>query len=380
MSNLRKISNIVVVFLAATISLTAQEKDKTLIDFFLPMSPQGKLVSEGIWGVPNVLPRDIKNGLEDSTMKKSCYWDGKIVRSDDGKYHMYASRWDQSFSHSDGWHLGSKGVHAVSDNIMGPYIDKGLLWPQWKEGMGHNVIGLRMHDGRYATITSEITDGEVFVSKNPEGPFELLGKIEVDPNGFDKGLARYQNKTKPSYGQMSNVGILLRPDGRYMLVGRSTAPMISDNGILGPYKIMGDRVYKNYPELPQDKNEDPTLWYSGGLYHIVYNNWPSKTSHHFTSDDGLHNWTYRGIAFNKEAMVFKYTDGTVNNWEYIERPTAYVENGHVTHFMFSVIDVGKGQDKSNDNHGSKIIVVPFDGNAFDEHMQKIIKAEKKVKK
>jgi len=79
-------------------------------------------------------------------------------------------------------------------------------------------------------------------------------------------------------------------------------------------------------------------------------------------------------------MVFRYTDGTVNNWEFIERPTAYVENGHVTHFLFSVIDVGKGKDKSNDNHGSKIIVVPFDGKAFDEHMQKIIKAEKKASK
>ena len=351
------------------------QTDKNLVDFFLPMQPQSEMVSEEIWGDSNVLPRDINNGLEDATLKNWCYWDGRIVKSDDGLYHMYASRWNQKMSHSEGWHLGSKGIHAVSNNIMGPYKDKGLIYPQWKEGMGHNVIGLRMHDGRYAVVTSEITEGEIFVSNSPDGPFELLGKIKVDNNGFDSGLARY-NKN----GRMSNVKILLRPDGDYMLIGRSTAPMLSKNGILGPYKIMGDRIYKKYPELPQTKNEDPTIWYSGGMYHIVYNHWPSKTSHHFSSLDGINDWKYRGIAFKKEeSKIFKYTDGTNNDWLFIERPTAYVENEHVTHFIFSVIDVKKGQDRANDNHASKIVVVPFNGKAFDKYMNKMIKKEEKLK-
>lgn len=353
-------------------TLQAESPRKSLIDYFLPMEPQGPLVSEGIWGNPNVLPRDIKNGLEDPQAKQWCYWDGRIVKSDDGRYHIYASRWSQAMSHRDGWHLGSKGIHAVSRNIMGPYIDQGLVWPDWQDGMGHNVIGLRMHDGRYAVVTSEITFGEVFASDSPDGPFALLGRIKWDANGFDPGLARYNTN-----GHMSNVKILLRPDGRYMIIARSTAPMLSENGILGPYKVMGDRVYRAYPELPQTKNEDPTVWYSGGMYHIVYNHWPTKTSHHFTSEDGIHDWIYRGVAFKKEAMVFKYTDGTVNDWEFVERPTAYVENGHVTHFIFSVIDVGKGQDQANDNHASKIVVVPFDGEAFDRDMQALVAQEKR---
>lgn len=29
---------------------------KSLVDYFLPMEPRGPLVSEGIWGHPNVLP------------------------------------------------------------------------------------------------------------------------------------------------------------------------------------------------------------------------------------------------------------------------------------------------------------------------------------
>jgi hypothetical protein len=347
--------------------------EKQLVDYFLPMEPQGPLVSEGIWGDPNVLPRDINNGLEDPKVENWCYWDGSIVKSDDGRYHIYASRWPQTMSHSEGWHLGSKGMHASSDKIMGPYTDHGLVYPQWMDGLGHNVSGLRMHDGRYAVVTSEVTTGEVFVAESPDGPFELLGQIQVDNNGFEPGLARY-NKN----GRMSNVRILLRPDGRYMLIGRSTAVMLSENGILGPYKIMNDRIYKPYPDLPQTKNEDPTIWHSGGMYHIVYNHWPSKTSHHFSSLDGITDWTYRGIAFKKEeTKIFKYTDGTINDWQYIERPAARVdeETGHVTHFIFSVIDVGKGKDRASDNHASKIVVVPFDGEAFDRDMQQVVGRE-----
>ncbi|MFD2255217.1 glycoside hydrolase family protein [Luteolibacter algae] len=357
--------------LSAICATSVAAAEKSLVDYFLPMEPQAPLVSEGIWGDPNVLPRDIKNGLEDPEMTRFCYWDGGVVKDDDGRFHLYASRWDQSLSHSEGWHLGSKGIHAVSNDIMGPYVDEGLAYPQWREGMGHNVMGLRMHDGRYAIVTSEITHGEVFVSDSPDGPFELLGQIKWDANGFDPGLARYNQN-----GRMSNVKILLRPDGKYMIIARSTAPMLSEDGILGPYKIMGDRVYRNYPELPQEKNEDPTVWYSGGLYHIVYNHWPSKTSHHFTSEDGINDWKYRGIAFKKdETKIFRYKDGTINDWTYVERPTAVVEDGHVSHFLFSVIDVGKGQDRANDRHGSKIVVVPFDGVAFDRDMQSRISRE-----
>ena len=359
--------------LALAFAGAALAEERSLIDYFLPMEPQGPLVSEGIWGAPNVLPRDIENGLEDPKLDNWCYWDGRIVKSDDGRYHIYASRWNQSFSHAQGWKEQSKAIHAVSDNIMGPYQDKGMIWPDWHDGLGHNVIGLRMHDGRYAVVASDRTPGDIFVSDSPDGPFEHFGEIQVDPNGFPISLARYNN---PPH-HMSNVKVLLRPDGRYMIVGRSTAPLLSKDGILGPYKIMGDRVYKKYPELPQTKNEDPTVWYSGGMYHIVYNNWPTKTSHHFTSEDGIHDWKYRGIAFKKgEDKVFRYTNGTVNDWTFVERPTAYIEKGHVTHFIFSVIDLGKGQDQPDDNHGSKIVVVPFDGEAFDRDMQTIVAAEK----
>ena len=110
---------------------------------------------------------------------------------------------------------------------------------------------------------------------------------------------------------------------------------------------------------------------------MVVNHHSVDNSYQFTSHDGITNWKSRGIAFKKDANIFKYTNGIVNEWATVQRMTVYVENGHPTHFLFSVIDVHKGQDVGNDQHGSKIVVVPFNGKAFDKYMQKIVKAELK---
>jgi hypothetical protein len=46
-----------------------------------------------------------------------------------------------------------------------------------------------------------------------------------------------------------------------------------------------------------------------------------------------------------------------------------MENGQVTYFTFAVIDVPKEEDRGNEPHGSKVIVVPFDGAALDRDLQ-----------
>ena len=167
---------------------------KTLIDYFLPMPIHGGL-SKDVWGAPGVLPRDPQNGLEDPTIQKWDYWDGQIVKSPDGKFHLYASRWDHSTGHK-GW-TSSSAVHAVSDNVIGPYEDKGMLWPDNMGGKGHNVTALIMPDGRYAVTVSEIRPGEVFVSKSPDGPWESLGLITVKdhPSGTRRTSRRCSGPT-----------------------------------------------------------------------------------------------------------------------------------------------------------------------------------------
>ncbi len=339
----------------ALVGQTAVAGEKTLIDYFLPTPIVGTLVSN-VWGAPGVFPRDPSNGLEDQAMKLWNYWDGQIIKGTDGKYHMFASRWDQAKSFR-GWSR-SVAVQAVSDNLLGPYRDQGLCWPNDHGGKGHNVTALTLPDRRYAVVVSDTRPGDVFVSKSLDGPWEFLGSIQVATNEFS-GLSR-----------RSNMSVMVRPDGQFMIVARSGAIWLGQNGILGPYTIQGPSIYPKVAGLPLRNLEDPVVWHSGGLYHIVVNGWSDRKAYHLTSVDGIHNWKFRGLAYDPTKDFVRYTDGTVNHWEKMERPGVLLENGHVTAFTFAVLDVPKDQELGNDAHGSKVIVVPFDGAALDRDLQK----------
>ncbi len=66
----------------------------------------------------------------------------------------------------------------------------------------------------------------------------------------------------------------------------------------------------------------------------------------------------------------------MNHWNKVERPAVYIENGHVVAMTLAAIDVEKEQDKGDDGHGSKVIVIPFDGAALDRDLQSIADAPK----
>jgi hypothetical protein len=342
----------------APVPATTAKAGKTFIDYFLP-TPITAPLSTTVWGAAAVGPRDPGNGLEDATMKQWDYWDGQIIHGKDGKYHLFASRWDQSIGHK-GWG-GSKAVHAVSDKVTGPYIDKGLCWPDDQDGKGHNVTALVLPDGRYAIVVSETRPGEVFVSTSLDGPWTNIGKIQLAPGEFSVKE------------RMSNVSIMVRPDGGFEIVPRSGKVWISKTGILGPYTVEGPSVYTTIPELSEHKLgylEDPVVWFSGGLFHIVVNDWNAREAFHLTSVNGIDHWTFRGLAYDPTKNFVRYTDGTVNHWEKMERPGVLLEKGHVVAMTLAVIDVAKDREKGNDGHGSKVVVIPFDGAAMDRDLAK----------
>jgi hypothetical protein len=334
---------------------TKGPSNKTFIDYIQPM-PIDSSLSKDVWGATEVGPRSTNNGLEDSTMKQWNYWDGQIIKGKDGKYHLFASRWEQAAGHN-GW-FQSKAIHSVSDKLTGPYVDKGLLWPDNEGGKGHNVTALVLPDGRYAVVISETRPGQVFVSDSLDGPWKPLGMISVE--GDPKWHA-------------SNESIMVRPDGRFEMFGRPGVVMISSNGILGPYTAQGDSIYKGIPEMvDMDRRylEDPVIWYSGGLYHVVVNDWYARRAYHLTSADGIQDWKFRGVAFEPTSDFARYTDGTVNHWHKMERPGVLIENGHVVALTLASMDTPKELQKGNDGHGSKVVVLPVDGAALDSDLQK----------
>jgi hypothetical protein len=365
--------------ISLTIGVSSFAADKTFIDYFQPTPIIGSLTTN-TWGAAGILPRDPQNGLEDPSLKdlpldtnnatadankkRWYYWDGQIIKSpDNGKYYMFASRWDQSHGHG-GWG-GSSAVYAVSDNLFGPYVDKGFVWPDVINGVagrGHNVTALVLPDGRYAVLISETRPGSVYIAKSLDGPWEFQGPLTFSTNEFSGNTRRLG----------SNMSIMVRPDGGFEIVQRSGLVLISTNGVVGPYAVQGPSVYPRMIDGKPVRNlEDPVVWYSGGLYHIVVNSWSARKAYHLTSTDGIHNWTLRGLAYDPTTDFVRYTDGTVNHWNKMERPGVYIENGHVAAVTLASIDIPKEDDHGNMPHGSKVVVIPFDGVTFDADMQKL---------
>lgn len=355
---------------AAETDITAQQQKeiKQFMDGFLPMpivDPNG-LTTE-CWGAEHVGPRDQQNGLEDSDMSDYSYWDGGIIKDEEtGKYYMFASRWNQAGGHwgqdgIDGWQ-GSQAIYAVSDNLYGPYEDQGPIWPDYYEGAGHNVFPFKLSENdplreegyKYGIVVSDVgkhgneVNGTLHIAKSLDGEWEHRGKIQVDTNNF----------------ALSNISILVRPDGRYQAINRNGDIATSDS-LTGNWNVESTRLWWNVEGMSSDCIEDPVIWYSDGLYHCVVNKWDAKHAYYLTSKDGLTNWVcHAGTAYSPTKQFLEYEDGTENNWTKLERPNVYIEDGSLKAVTFAVIDVEKEQDFGNDDHGSKVIVVPFDGESL----------------
>lgn len=344
---------------------------RAFIEYFRPL-PKAPL-SDTAWGAREVGPRDPRNGLEDPDMAHWNYWDGQILKGEDGRYRMFASRWDQSHGHK-AWGR-SLAVSAISPTLLGPYTDRGLMWPEDRDGLGHNVTALRLHDGRYAVVVSETRPGDVFVSDSLDGPWQRLGTMRFDQRRFQlvktPGDVAQRDNPDAVAAKPANFSVLLRPDGAYQVVPRSGQILISRSGILGPYEVMGDSVYRGLEGMPQRDMrayEDPVLWFSGGWYHIVVNHWRERRAYHLISRDGITGWRTQGLAYEPGAPFIRHVDGTVNRWNKLERPGVVMEGGHVVALTFAVVDTPKEAQTGSNGHGSKVIVVPFDGAAMDRDL------------
>jgi hypothetical protein len=327
------------VVMAAASPASAQKK--TLIDYFLP-TPIVCPLTSSTWGAAGVVPRDICNGLEDSTNKQWQYWDGKIMQGADGKYHMFAGEWPQNKGFAD-WPQSAIVEAISSGSLMGSYVPSTETPFTGKE---QNVTGMVLNNGSYALLD---TPGNLYTALSLDGPWTSQGTAKLTANGETISSSTTENLTI-----WPNVG------GSFLMIGRTFQEMVSASNITGPYAIQ-----TTIPDLQSQGYEDPVVWCSGGQYHLVANMYNARKAMHFTSTDGIHNWQNMGLAYDPTTDFVRYTDGTINHWYKAERPGVVLENGHVTAFSFAVIDVDKTLDLANDNHGSKIIVVPFDGVTFD---------------
>ena len=351
----------------AALALPEVAHAKPFLDYIEPRPITCPLSSE-TWGVDGVLPRDLCNGIESAkgagVPPEYYYWDGQIIRAQDGKYHLFMSTWSGANGFNPGW-LQSDAFHAVSeDSVLGPYLRQGFVYDNAGSHKGHNVTALELPDGTYAVVVSETVPFTIYTSSSLDGPWtSCQPQIDV---------------------ASSNVSLIARHDGKFQVVERYGNIAIADT-LCGHYVKQqptcsyptdnADTIYPTRDSIPNvpnptfDWQEDPHIWRSGGVYHVIYSGSGDRVGWHVYSEDGLTNWQDNGYAWSPREydrlFCFEGTD-TCNQWYKMERPGVVLQDGHPTHITWAVSDVDKdNQIPGNSNHGSKIIVVPFDGLAFD---------------
>lgn len=95
-----------------------------------------------------MLPAPVGGGFR---MEHWWVWCGSVVRGEDGRYHMFASRWPKWLPMHPGWLIRSEIVRAVSDTPEGPYTYAETVLPArgaeyWDGRSTHNPHIIRQGD------------------------------------------------------------------------------------------------------------------------------------------------------------------------------------------------------------------------------------------
>jgi hypothetical protein len=337
--------------LACTLSLYAQTTERArpaawnnlvsggrFMDLFLPMPQLGPLTSD-TWGAPNVLPRDVKNGIE---TKKYSIWGGNIKLGEDGKYHLFVCGWLESSPRGHDTWPQSIVFNAVCDNSFGPFIVKDTI------GKGHNPEVFKLLDGRYVLYVI----GGNYIADGINGPW-TYGKFE------------FLNRDRRLIEGDTNFTFAQREDGSYLMICRGGGQWFSQTGVSSYNQVTGTRIatdkkitpLRAYPQRPGNF-EDPVVWRDNVQYNLIVNDWLGRIAVYERSKDGV-NWkTESGEAYL--PGVSRQEDGTVENWWKYERLKIFQDKyGRATQGNFAVIDVEKNLDKASDNHSSKNISIPL---------------------
>jgi MYXO-CTERM domain-containing protein len=357
----------VAVFLAC-VSLSGTARAKPFMDYIKPAPIVCSPLSSATWGVAGVRPRDICNGIESArgadVPPEFYYWDGQIIKARDGKYHMFLSTWSGTAGFNPGWQ-NSDAYHAISSQgVLGPYERQGYVYTNNGSHKGHNVTAVELPDGTYAVVVGEVVPLTIYRSSSLDGPWTAC--------------------SPSSQVGASNVSLFPRHDGRFQIVERNGTIAIADT-LCGTYvkqrpttsytQAGTDSIYPMRTSIPGVSNpvftwqEDPHIWRSGGVYHVIYSGSGDRVGWHVYSTDGITNWRDNGYAWSPREYerIFGYEGSTTKTqWYKMERPGVVLEGGHPTHITWAVSDVDKdNMIPGNSNHGSKVIVIPFDGVAFD---------------
>jgi len=168
-------------------------------------------------------------------------WCGAPVMTEDGRVHLFYSRWESRYGFAPAWAQHSEVAYAVAEAWGRPFRHVNVALPArgpafWDGSVTHNPNVFRANgkfylyyngnvgDGVYATHRNHQRVG-LAVAEKPEGPWKRLDRpivdVSPDPKAFDALC-------------VTNPAACLRPDGSVLLIYKAVE--------IVPGKVMGGKV------------------------------------------------------------------------------------------------------------------------------------------
>jgi len=321
-----------------------------------------------------MLPAPVNGGFR---MEGYWVWCGSVIKGEDGRYHMFASRWPKDQKMHPGWLLNSEVVRASSDTPEGPYTFEEVVLP---------ARGAQYWDGRMTHNPHITKSGDTYVlyytgSTHPfEDPTEEVGLNDpiVIVARANKRIGIATSKSVFGPWKRRDAPVLpTRPDHFDSLLTSNPAPCIREDGsVVLMYK---SRAYKKPPYVgllhgdmmlsvanadrydsvyvrdqeealfPPEKIhlEDPFIWYAGDHYEMIVKDMNGNVCGE--KYGGVHGFSADGVHWEVNPNELCYTrnilwdNGEVRTMGNLERPfILFDENGKMTHLFFATSDGTRG--------------------------------------
>lgn len=289
-------------------------------------------------------------------------WGGSLIKGkEDGKYHMFYSRWPRELG-MKAWVTHSEVAHAVADSPFGPFEFKEVALKargaeHWDGLVTHNPTIHYFNDKYYLYYTGNIGDSSVpttywehrnkqriglAVADNPHGPWKRFDQplidVSSDPSAHDALIT-----TNPSVTRMS--------DGRYLMVYKASANR-EEPPLYGPVVHLtaiadspeGPFVKQRKPLFTAENSsfpaEDPYVWLQDDCYYAILKDMDGSFTNAgrslvlFYSRDGM-DWKLAKNPLVSELEI-NWKDQPVQEVMKLERPQMYIEDGELVALLCAI--------------------------------------------
>ena len=337
-----------------------------------------------------IQPAPVNGGFK---MDGYWVWGGCPVKGEDGKYHLFVSRWKKDMPFYIGYVFQSEVVRAVSENPEGPYEFAEIVLPRrgpdyWDGMMTHNPTIRKVGDNYLLfyigatynfekpdippTLHDSLTTPEMWklrnkayntirigmaVSSSVYGPWERPDQpvLDVRPDKWDNTV-------------VTNPAPFIHPDGSISLVYRSNTPeglrlgLAKAKSYRQPFVRISDEPIFHFSE--KKFCEDPFIWYNGEFYEAIMKDLTGNITGEWHA--GVHGVSKDGIDWNIAPQPKAYSrkiiwdNGDTSIQGSFERPQLLINNkGEPTHLFAATAD-GPGGFRNAKN--TWCMVVPLKAN------------------